>query len=107
MTVVITGIYKVLLKVDIEWIECVQLMMLPMVISFFVKIIILLVGLLSIKGAILVGIILAVLVAVLTSLQFINRLGLSAMTVYSIVPIYILCSVVRFILVWEMVKAYL
>ena len=107
MMALVMGFYRIILKVDIEWVECIQLMLLPIVISFFGQVAVLIISYLSIKAGLIALGVLALLVAILTILQFINRLGLSALSVYSLPPIYLLCSFVRAILMVQIIKGYI
>lgn len=107
MLALVMGIYRILLKVDIEWIECIQLMLMPMVIGFFGKIIILIAGFISVPFLMFMIVVVVLLVAVLVVLQFINRLGLSALSVYSMPAVYILCSFIRILLLMQLIKSYL
>ena len=107
MMALVMGFYRIILKVDIEWVECVQLMLLPMVISFFGQVVVLIISYLSIKAGLIALGALALIIAILTILQFINRLGLSALSVYSLPPIYLLCSFIRGILMIQIIKGYI
>lgn len=107
MMVLVMGFYRIILKVDIEWVECIQLMLLPIVISFFGQVFVLIISYLSIKAGLIALGALALIIAILTILQFINRLGLSALSVYSLPPIYLLCSFIRVILMIQIIKGYI
>lgn len=107
MMALVMGIYRILLKVDIEWIECIQLMLMPMVIGFFGKVFILIASFISVPFMIFMIIVVVLLIAVLIVLQFINRLGLSALSVYSIPAVYILCSFIRVLILIQIIKGYI
>lgn len=107
MIALVMGFYRIILKVDIEWVECIQLMLLPIVISFFGQVLVLIISYLSIRAGLIALGALTLIIAILTILQFINRLGLSALSVYSLPPIYLLCSFVRAILMIQIIKGYI
>lgn len=107
MTLMILGLYKGLLKVNLEWIECVELMLMPLVIGFLGKVLFFVVGLISIKLGLIITLIMGVIVGALTILQLVSRLGTDAITVYSVPFIYSLCKLMTLWLGYQMVKGYL
>lgn len=103
----ILGLYRGMFKVDIEWVECIQLLLMPLVFAFFGKVIIFAVALVSTKLVIVLGVILSVLVGILTMVQFINRLGISARVVYTIPLIYLFSLFIKYLFVFQIIKGYL
>lgn len=103
----IMGFYRGILKIDIEWIECIQLMMMPLVFSFFGKVILFAAALVGAKLIIVLGVILGILLGALIIIQFVNRLGISAKVVYTMPLIYLLAVFIKYFFVFQVVKGYL
>lgn len=107
ITLLIFGIYKGLLKVNLEWLECVQLMLMPIIVNFLGKIMFFIVGLISVKLGLAIALIMTLLVGALTILQFTSRLGTNAMTVYGVPVIYSACKLMMLYLGYQMLRGYL
>lgn len=107
MTLLTMALYKIVLKIEIEWIECIQLMMMPILIVLLGKVVIFILGLLSIRIAIWLCFTLILLSGFLIVISFINRIGIGTVTTYTIPIIYIICSFSRWTIIFYILKGYL
>ena len=100
-------VYRYLFKQNIEWIESIQLQLMPFTIKFLGRIFVFGIALVSVKVAGILLIILVLLLMILNSIQMVSRLGVNRLIVYTLPTFYLLVEVVRMGVVFLLIRGYL
>lgn len=91
----VIGICKSGIKKDIEWAECVKLMIAPVLILTTAKLALGVVIIISVKLAAVVYLMILFSVGVLVILQYINYIGVSAKAIYLLPILYMISNIIR------------
>lgn len=104
MSLFIIGIFKIIKKEDVAWIDCVRLMLTPVSILLIGKIGVFLLSFISGTLAVYFYVLMMFAVVVITILQFINFLGKSILIIYSMPLIYLISALIRNSIILQIVK---
>ena len=104
MSLLILGIFKILRKQDVTFGDCILAMLTPLAILLVGKILVFLLAFVSGTIAAYVYVLLMGLTVVVMIFQIVNLLGVSTFTIYVVPIIYIVCALVRNIVIMELIK---
>ncbi len=102
---IITGvtilIYKVIMKYDLKWEDCIKLMIMPLLILACGNLLLMVVSLISLKYAVFLYFIILFMFGVLTIIQFINKLKNHPRIIYTMPAIYLICVTIQIYLTFK------
>ncbi len=104
MSLFIIGIFKIIKKEDVAWIDCVRLMLTPLSILLIGKMGVFLLSFISGTLAAYFYVLMMFAVVVITILQFVNFLGKSALIIYSMPLIYLISALIRNGIILQIIK---
>ena len=104
MCLFIIGVFKVIKKEDVSFIDCFRLMLTPLAILLVGKIVVFLLGLISGTIAAYFYVLMMFAVIIITILHFINYLGQSRFVIYSVPLIYLISAIMRNGIILQLIK---
>ena len=104
MCVFVIGVFKVIRKEDIGFIDCFRLMLTPLAILLVGKMIVLLLAVISGTVAAYFYVLMMFAVVAITILHFINFLGKSSWTIYTMPLIYLISALIRNGIILQLIK---
>lgn len=92
---IITGavvlIYRVIMKYNIGWEDCIKLMLMPLLVLTCGSLLMFVLAFISLKYTVFVYLIVLFMFSILVIMQVINKLGYQAKVIYTMPAIYLIC----------------